>query len=821
MRAHTLRPRRSVLVLLLSLLCLPLAAGCVFENIADEREFVSGPTNINAAVGNGGLSAALSGRGEVTVLRWPSPSYHDQLNYRTAILTPGARDLPRMGAEENMGVFAGLVCGRRGGTEVTWLRDDPWESVQTYLSDASNTVCTRHRRPDLGLEVRSLAWVLPDRDVLALRCEVRREEGSDVDAASLLLFENLAPCLDRIPNLFSVTDWLLDFLNDFAALYDARSDTIVHFRPEGGAALLERLDPVLLDPAPDMVGAVQDLVDTLDETFGQGVYVAIGSSRRSAGHQVGFDTVAVCDTPRPWNHDAEDAFLDAGDGTLAGSPAAGCHANAALRWDLDLSSGSDALTVYLAFAPAWRGQEGALALLESARAVPDEAHLAETERWWASWLGRARMPRTTDADLLRVCKRALISVKTAADRNTGAIVASISTQPPYSLDWPRDGAFINEALDRAGYHDMVTRHNLFYARVQRKEPLLDPRGERIAPAGTYATNYYADGMEGWPIPFEIDNAALAAWSMAEHARFLAGRARADYLERIWPALRLTAEELAACRDPENGLQCLANEGDSADLTQGLPGAVSVYTALDAALDAGAEVGAGPSLLAGWRSRRDELKEAILTLLWNEEGYFETGFPYPRGFVSWVIWPARLLPYDDPRMQSHAEHMLGFIEPHLRKETPYALYDAEAVSALARIWRDDPRYRERVRWALEVLAREVPTPRTGHYSEVYTVAEGEAGKSFVQRTGIPHVWSASLVYLAAMEATDTGSAPDGGNPLAGDGGGCGCRTASRGPRPAMEGAVNGLVYLLPALWMFRRSRRVRARAQARPRPSRTS
>ena len=105
---------------------------------------------------------------------------------------------------------------------------------------------------------------------------------------------------------------------------------------------------------------------------------------------------------------------------------------------------------------------------------------------------------------------------------------------------------------------MVTQHNLFYARVQRKEPLLDARGGMIAPAGTYTTNYYADGTEGWPIPFEIDNAGLAAWTMAEHAGFLEGPDRSSYLRQIWPAIRLTATELAECKDEETGLH-LVNE----------------------------------------------------------------------------------------------------------------------------------------------------------------------------------------------------------------------------------------------------------------------
>ncbi|MGW8323706.1 MAG: hypothetical protein ACWGSD_19355, partial [Thermodesulfobacteriota bacterium] len=74
--------------------------------------------------------------------------------------------------------------------------------------------------------------------------------------------------------------------------------------------------------------------------------------------------------------------------------------------------------------------------------------------------------------------------------------------------------------------------------------------------------------------------------MAEHRRYLRGAERASYLEAVWPAISLGAGELAECRHEETGLQCYANEGDSFDLTQGLPGAIAVHIALTAALGAG-------------------------------------------------------------------------------------------------------------------------------------------------------------------------------------------------------------------------------------------
>ena len=789
------KPHHGPTRLLALVIALFALVGCEFDDKADQWEFIFGPTNVRGALGNGGLSAAFSGRGEVTVLRWPSPSYTDHLSYLTPVFDLAAREKPRLGAEPNMGIFAGLVLRTGGATVVTWLRDDPWVSTQRYRTDDSNVLVTDFTHPELHIDVTLTSFVPPDRDVLVLRYAVTARKHFGVDEASLIVFENLAPCLDMIPNL-PVADWLLDSRNDFAALYDSREDALVHFRPDGGKGLLCLLDPLLADPPPDIQTEVNAFVDDLDGTFGDGVYIAVGSPRRSAGHQVGFDAHRACTEGPSWGHEAEDAYLDAGtDGVLSGSPVAACQANAAFAWDLDLSDGGDAVTVHLAFSDhaGGGGSDGALDRLAAAREEPYGRLLGETDVWWSDWLSRARLPKA-DPCVERVAKRTLISIKTGTDRETGAIVASLSVQPPYALDWPRDGAFINHALDLAGYPEMVTRHNLFYAQVQRKEPLRNPLGEMIAPAGTFATNYYADGTEGGPIPFEIDNAGLAVWTLADHRTFLEGAERAAYLEAVWPAIRLGATELARCRDEATGLQCYANEDDNPVLTRTLQGAVAVYTALTAALEAAGEVGETGENIELWSTRREELREAILDTFWlDARGHFDGGERHPRRPGAWLIWPARLLPYDDPRMKSHARYLFELVAPNLRKETAGSLYDSEAIMALARIWKTGED-REKIRWALRVLTRELPTEGTHHFSEAYSVIETDRGKAFLNRNAVPHIWSASLTYLASMEAEVEGAPAGGGGEAR-----CGCVVvpAGEGARPGTI-VWNGLVWIVPPL-----------------------
>ena len=135
-----------------------------------------------------------------------------------------------------------------------------------------------------------------------------------------------------------------------------------------------------------------------------------------------------------------------------------------------------------------------------------------------------------------VARRALINLRVGTDAATGAIVASISRQPPYYLDWPRDGTFFNVALDVSGQTALAERRADLYVAWQRAPACRRRRSStsrrRVDPdtgaASTYPAdgwemNYYPDGMVGGPIRFEIDNAALALWTIVSAGRLDARR----------------------------------------------------------------------------------------------------------------------------------------------------------------------------------------------------------------------------------------------------------------------------------------------------------
>ena len=749
---HSLRMINNIFkyfILLFSLLLLsrPAAAGDID---AIEHTVGYGSTNINGLAGNGRLTAGFSRQGELTVLRWPDPTMNDHLYYVTSI-AENARSLPHFGAADNHGSFAGIFYQKKNGDSgLTWFRDPDWEQSQSYLSPDSAILVTRASHSSLKFLAEQEAFIPPEKDVLVQHFKIQIRSGSPVTHIKFIFFINPAPCLRRIAGA-PIVDYREDDQNNFALFYSSDRDALVSFlpwsaepppgrsdlRPDYLSSALALFSPLGDNPEQS---AVDDYVARLDDIFGPGVYFAAGADLSASGHQVG----KMDQTSPP----KADAFLDSTDGSLAGLSFSTGSADGALLFDLALDSQDTAeITVFLGAGENLSGREGAGEQLTQARQSGYTSLKAETEDWWKAWIGQARLPRTDDAGILETSKRALITIRESTAKESGAIVASISAQPPYHLDWPRDGAFINYALDQAGYHEMVTEHNRFYARVQRRSDTS--MGANFIPRGSFEMNYYSDGMTGGiPCPFEIDQAGLAVWSMWDHYLHLPETEAGTYLSEIYPSIRLAAESVFVnCRDSANGLQCPANEDDNPAFTQGLQGAVTVYLGLESAVSAAGKAGEDPAVISRWSGRADELRDAIIRNFYNPQ----TGFTGPRDVRAWVIWPVEFWPADDIRMTALGDQLFSEIEPILKKETEGGSYVAKVTLALARLWAGDRKKLSRLDWANGVILNEIPTRMTRHYGESYVTVKGSDGKPyFDDRVSIPHVWEASLAYLSALK-----------------------------------------------------------------------
>jgi len=868
---------RRALVVVALLLASARPAGATSE--LDYVEHIFGVTNVNAVGGHGALTFGESADGDLTVLSWPSPGFDDQIAYLTSNDIDG-RSLVHDGAPDGMGSYLGLIVDTGGGPQLTWLRDaTTWTAAQAYSQPDSVVPVTTFTSASLGLTVTVTDVVSPDVDVLTRHVRVVRAPGSPVVSASLAVYENLSPSLSRIPQI-PIGDWALDAHNDFLAVWDQTTHGIVHFHPGDREVFLTLVDlinltadvdfgPVedLMKQAPPSATAVADFVAGLDTAYTPGVAAIVTTEPAPSGYQVGADATPICAlvdqmvdnvlalpmiyptvnvplspdsaeilrctdqlprfaTDHGWTWQPQDALADLADGTLSGSPVAAAQTNGALIAPLTFApdGGDDAATgsMVIAFGDTLAAARTALA---GAKAHPFADRLAAAEAASHDALAGAPLPDPALGDrVVAVAQRALANIYVARDRGTGAFLAAVTRQPPYALDWPRDGAFLSLAADLAGRTDWVTQRDTWYATVQRRKPaagspLLQPdvptdpdTGKMDFPADAWEMNYYVDGEPGGPIRFEIDNTALHVWSTAVHAAMLTGADRDAFVAAVWPTDRDALDLLVRWKEADTDLPAAANEDDNLALTSTLHGAVAVYTGLVAGArlaHAAGDDDRGRTYLA----RADALRAAIDQAYYDPDtGSFRAARGLPGGphdsiagwDTGWLVWPARFFDANDPRQEAQLSSDMDGILAILRGETlPGGTYTAKNVLSAA-LYGQPGGSRDQAAQAVALLAG-IATPGTDSFGEVYMPEpDGAGGITWSNRTATPHVWEGALFYLSAMALTrpELFNADEAELPLP-PAAGCGCTSA----RPSDAAGPLGIV-LVVGLGRRRRRRRRR-------------
>lgn len=681
---------------------------------------VYGPTDIGATLANSRLQVAENAEGTLSVFRWPTRSFYEQLKYMTI-----DRDLPRLGLAPNEGAFSGLALKLRGGTDrFVWLRE--LRSSQRYMFGDSDTVQTTYRSPELGLRLIITDVIAPGRDVLMRRHTLLLTAGTPVRTARLIAFANFNPTASKRP-VFPTEDWCEEVSGTDRARYRADADAIVYSISELDTSTLESSSAA----------------------------VAIGADVRSDGHQIGADRYA----PHPGaGTGPQSAYDDAADGELSGADR---HGAGEVDAALSLPFRRGGVTVVFA---AGSDANDAVRRLQRARHLEPATAIRAQRRSYRRWIAEAPLPAGAPDAVTRLAKRALVSLRQAIelragrDRDKVAIVASLATQSPYFLDWIRDGAFFNEALDLIGHHGLVRRHNLFYAEVQKKEGEGAPPGSPLhfcegpTPAGNWFMTNYVDGGDAGIFSWEIDEAAFGLWTLWRHYEWLERRDRDGraYLDRIYPALRRTAEFLVAFRDPATGLPPGTACEDDNPPRPGQPtmhSAGPVLLAMRSAERAALALGRD-SDAARYAARRAELDQAIDSAYDAGDGAWTDDY----GDGGWAVWPVRVKPFGHPRTRAQAELIWQRVKPSFQApggSRRRGQYEAKALHALAHFYRRvDPARLERVkrglRWIAEVQAS---YQDTGILGETWRVDRG----SVISVVSQPHVWAQVLFYLAAIKA----------------------------------------------------------------------
>ena len=200
-----------------------------------------------------------------------------------------------------------------------------------------------------------------------------------------------------------------------------------------------------------------------------------------------FDSFA---TGRKAFRDKEGTWRDAEDGNLSGGAVTEGSVDSTIA--MHLQTGANETSEFYYWIAAGTSYEKVAALNEHILDRRPQIYLDYTASYWRAWVNKNDADFDgLPAEIVDLYKRSLLIVRTQID-NEGAILAANDSDVTeratdhYSYLWTRDGAFVANALDLAGYSDAARRFYRFCAKVMH-------------PHGYFLQKYNADGTvaSGW------------------------------------------------------------------------------------------------------------------------------------------------------------------------------------------------------------------------------------------------------------------------------------------------------------------------------------
>ena len=269
----------------------------------------------------------------------------------------------------------------------------------------------------------------------------------------------------------------------------------------------------------------------------------------------------------------EGTWRDAEDGWLSGNPIAQGSVDSTTSFR-DLTPPGEA-RAFEHWVCAERGYFDVKELNDTIKKRGVKDMLGATAAYWKEWVHRPApsitisMPKTefkrlesvklaTDPFAL-LLRRSLLIVRTQID-DGGAIIAAndgdsvVFNRDTYSYMWPRDGALVAHALDRAGYPEL-SRKFFVFCQTLMPRPSYYPEGyllHKFNPDGSFGSSWHPWIRDGKPeLPIQEDETALVLWALFEHHKLYHDD---DFISSLRDRLiRPAAKFMLKYRDEKTGL----------------------------------------------------------------------------------------------------------------------------------------------------------------------------------------------------------------------------------------------------------------------------
>lgn len=254
-----------------------------------------------------------------------------------------------------------------------------------------------------------------------------------------------------------------------------------------------------------------------------------------------------------------------------------------------------------------KNKEEALNLLKKAKELKVEKLYSDTEEYWKMYLEKGKKINIGNDKLQNLYNRSILSIALMYNKETGGFLAApefdeyITKSGGYGFCWPRDGAFIANAMLKAGYKSMSEKFYEWAVKVQEKE-------------GFWEQRYYMNGLKAPTWGMQIDETASVIWGMNEHYRKTQDY---NFIKGIWDSVYKASEFLCSNIDLETKLPIA-----TMDLWEERKGE---HTYSCAAVEAGLRGAANIANALGYKECKEKwiiysqkIKESIENDLWNDE-----------------------------------------------------------------------------------------------------------------------------------------------------------------------------------------------------------
>ncbi len=187
---------------------------------------------------------------------------------------------------------------------------------------------------------------------------------------------------------------------------------------------------------------------------------------------------------------------------------------------------------------------------------PDTYH-GRTLTYWQVWSEKdhRHVDEELGADVTMLYRRSMLTARTHAD-NHGAIIASTDfditkfARDTYAYAWPRDGAIVANALDRAGHEDITRQFFQFCQQALVEEGFFL---HKYTPYGLPGSSWlpWVDSKGKRTLPIQEDETGLVIWALWQHYRI---HGNLDFVVGLYTTLVVPAAEwMVSYVDEKNGL----------------------------------------------------------------------------------------------------------------------------------------------------------------------------------------------------------------------------------------------------------------------------